>query len=445
MTVTVPADQPIVPVITGGDLGAYSLAREFHERTGIISAIVPTAVNRHLDGTSIAQLFPVGPMLDEDKVLADLHRVAQELGGDRRPLMFLPGYDHLVRIGIRYRDTLTGWGYRLPELSVEQFDRAALKDRFYQLCAQLSIPYPRTVTLQCTEQLAGQTSEEVGTELVPHVAEQLTGARLQFPVIVKADDGSAWADTRFEGRRKVHIAESADEVTDLLVKASGAGYRAGLIVQDYVPGEDNALRILHLFRTATGEITLAGLGEVIVEDHAPGLEGNARAILVPRHYDDAAAHQERELIAQGTKILDELDWHGFAMFDLKVNMETGQIVFLEMNPRLGRHHYYLTAAGSSPVVPLLAEFGEEQLDGNGVPPTSNDLPQRPVVSTTIPLRLVMDHAARSQQNQIRHAEASGTVVRPWAYRPDRTWKRRFYHWYRDRRSRQEVAHTPVKR
>ena len=61
----VPAEQPFVPVITGGDVGAYSLAREFHEAYGVVSAVVPTAVNRNLRHSRILEAFPAGPMTEE--------------------------------------------------------------------------------------------------------------------------------------------------------------------------------------------------------------------------------------------------------------------------------------------------------------------------------------------------------------------------------------------
>ncbi|WFP15859.1 hypothetical protein [Citricoccus muralis] len=427
MSVTVPSDQPLVPVITGGDLGAYSLAREFHEQAGLISAVVPTSVNRNFTGTRIAQLFPVGPMLEPKKVLADLSRVADVLEGHRRPLLLMPGYDHLVRIVLDHREELTELGYRIPELTVDQLDRGALKDRFYALCEQLGVRYPRTTTVDCGPELADSNDADARSA----IAAQIDTAGLSWPVVVKADDGGAWADVRFEGRRKVHLAHSHDDVARLARRASGAGYRAGLIVQDYVAGADSQLRILHLFRSRTGGIRSAGLGEVIIEDHAPGLEGNARAIVVPAEVTE----QERQITSQGTALLEALDWHGFAMFDLKVDADTGEPVFLEMNPRLGRHHFYLTASGINPVVDLLAEFGGDDTAAPSQSPSAPRQPhQRPAASLTIPQALAHRYANESQRRTLTEAKRLGTVQDPWDYPADRHWQRRLYHWVQRRRS-----------
>lgn len=437
MSVTVPSEQPLVPVITGGDLGAYSLAREFHELAGLISAVVPTSANRNFTGTRIAQLFPVGPMLDPQKVLGDLRRVAEELEGHRRPLLLMPGYDHLVRIGVEHREELREMGYRLPELTLDQLDRGALKDRFYALCEELGVRYPRTTTVGCGPDVAAEPESQTHAR----IAEQVDAAGLNWPVVVKADDGGAWADVRFEGRRKVHLAHSTDDIVRLARLASNAGYRAGLIVQDYVAGEDSQLRILHLFRSRTGEIRTAGLGEVIIEDHAPGLEGNARAIVVPAEVTD----QEREIISHGSALLDALDWHGFAMFDLKIDATSGEPVFLEMNPRLGRHHFYLTAAGVNPALDLLEEFGADALPGVSTDIASQDrdgtrlLNRRPVASLTIPEGLARKYASDSQCCTLDAAKKSGTLLRPWSYAADRHWQRRLYHWVQERRSASDLA------
>ena len=132
MSAQIPATQPFVPVITGGDLGAYSLAREFHEAYGVHSVVVPTAENLVVGGSKLTQLCPAGQMFDAAHVLAHLGNVADELQRDtKRPLMLLPGYDHLVRIVVDHSAQLRDMGYVFPELSATQLDQAALKEQFY--------------------------------------------------------------------------------------------------------------------------------------------------------------------------------------------------------------------------------------------------------------------------------------------------------------------------
>src|SRR5699024_11746262 len=101
MSPQIPASQPFVPVITGGDLGAYTLAREFHEAHGVISPVVPTADNLVVGGSKLTQVFPAGPMFEASAVLEDVEDIAQTLQQHKsRPLLLMAGYDHLVRLMI---------------------------------------------------------------------------------------------------------------------------------------------------------------------------------------------------------------------------------------------------------------------------------------------------------------------------------------------------------
>ena len=247
----VPAEQPFVPVITGGDVGAYSLAREFHEAFGVVSAVVPTAVNRNLRHSRILQAFPAGPMTEERPVVDALVRVAERLRGGgadpRRPLLLLAGYDHIVRFAARNRRTLESAGYTVPHPTEESLDAAALKENFYALCERLAVPYPKTRTYD-----AGRHRPEDARRFAATLG-------LRFPVILKAGDGGAWADVRFPGRRKVHVIseqEGTAEVERLVTLASDAGYRGSLIVQEMVPGPDSLLGIATFFRDGAGTTRL---------------------------------------------------------------------------------------------------------------------------------------------------------------------------------------------
>lgn len=418
MSTQIPAAQPFVPVITGGDLGAYTLAREFHEAYGVISAIVPTAPNLIVGGSKITQLFPAGQMFEAAHVLEHLGQVASQLRATTdRPLLLIAGYDHLVQIVVDHAPKLETMGYRFPHLSRQQLDKAAMKEQFYAVCEDLGIRYPRTATIDC-----GQGS----TAVAPFVA-SLTDPDWQYPLILKAGDGGAWANTRFAGRRKVHYLADAHALTAILTQAIDAGYDQHLIVQQFIPGPDSNLRILSHFRDYTGTTVLTGLAEVIVEDHAAGLEGNSRAVVVA---------PDTTLEAQGRKLMDAMNWHGFGMFDIKVHEETGEPYFLEMNPRLGRHHYYLTVAGANPAPYLYREFISQEAQ-----PAPLAI-RGPAASLTIPLKLAHQYASDEQLAQLDAAKQAKRIGRPLDYGKDRGLKRQLYQRYRLTKAAEEVRHIP---
>lgn len=405
----VPAEQSFVPVITGGDVGAYSLAREFHEAYGVVSAVVPTAVNRNLKHSRILEAFPAGPMTEEEPAVRALLEVADELDArvPGRPLLLLASYDHLVRFAARHRDALQERGYTVPYPDEDALDAAALKENFYALCQRLGVPYPDTAAY------------DAGAHTSAGLEAFLGGLRerdFAFPAILKAGDGGAWAHVRFAGRRKVHVVQDPAALRELVGKACEAGYRGSLIAQELVPGPDSQLGIATFFRDGSGQTRLVSYGEVILEDHAPGTEGNARAVL---------AGADATVARQGQALLEALDWRGFAMFDVKVDPRDGAAQFLEMNPRLGRNHYYLTAAGVNPAPYLLGEYLPEVAAavGGPVPDTGRVTTTGPVLTTTVPMSLVRAHASAPQREAIRRAARAGRVVRPFEYRADRDLRR----------------------
>lgn len=414
----IPSEQPFVPVITGGDLGSYSIARAFHEAYGVISALVPTSKNFIVGHSKIAQLFPAGPMFDETKVLTHLADIAQLLRQDNpRPLLLVTSFDYLVRIAVTHRKALVEMGYVVPDNTLEQLDQAALKENFYALCEQLDIPYPRTAVYDAGS--GAQTPEEFVAEL--------SAQKMVYPLILKAGDGGAWGEAKYEGRRKVHYFTQGSELIDVLHKAIGAGYRKNLIIQEFVPGKDSELRILHHFRNRAGDITLSGLAEVIVEDHAPNMEGSSRALIV---------RADEKVEAYGQQLMHALDWHGFGMFDIKIHEHTGEPYFLEMNPRLGRHHYYLAAAGANPARYLY----EELLNENST--TEHTSLQGPAASLTIPMWLAKKYATASQWEQMQAAKAAGTLMNPLLYSKDRSVLRSTYQLYQMTKAASQVEHVP---
>lgn len=419
----IPHQQSFVPVITGGSLGTYTLAREFHELGGLRSAIVPTRVNRHLVRTSLGELFPAGAMVDPAIVMDKLAEVARKVGGGSRPLLFLPAFDHHVQLIADHREDLEGLGFRIPQLTAAQLATAATKERFYALCDDLGLPYPRSHVFSGAR-AAGASSLEEHLRDVVDLVEQDT--ELSYPLIVKADEGGTWARVSFPGRRKVFLASGRDQLEWILRSVVEAGYHGGLILQKYLEGPDNLLRILTQFRNRTGTVSLSGYAEVIIEDHAPGLEGNARAVLAARR---------DEIAEQGASILEALDWHGFAMFDLKVDPATGRAYFLEMNPRLGQHHFYLTLAGANPAKWFIDEFlGEGAQE-------SEFVTDAPAFSTTIPSRLSHRFATEDQRRAVAAARSAGRAGNPWKYTPDQRLAHRLYLLYRDYASTGEVTHA----
>lgn len=332
----IPDSQPFVPVILGGDIGTYSLAREFHEAYGAVSVAVPAGSNGVLEHSVAVDVRPAGTMADAAVVVAHLLALARELthdGARPRPLLLCGSLDLQVALITAHRDELEPW-YTIPYVPLETMERAALKQNFYAMCAELGIAHPRTVIHDPVRPLP-----------LP--------ADLPFPLIAKPADSSAWVHAAFPGKQKVHALADRAELEDLLGRIGASGYASQIILQELVPGGDTNMRLCTYFSDQRGNVRFAAYGEVVVEEHAPRVLGNSAAIVTA---------VDRGVIDAGRRILEHLGWTGFAMFDAKLDPRDGVVKFLELNPRLGRNHYYVTAAGHNAARFYVREYLGAQYD-----------------------------------------------------------------------------------
>lgn len=321
--------QPFVPVILGGDIGTYTLAREFYEAYGVRSVVLPAAGNGVIEHSVAIELCPIGSMADESRVVAALRDLAAELKSEsERPLMLFGSLDFHIMLIAKHREQLEAQ-YVIPYPELETIEAAALKENFYALADKLDIAHPRTAVYY------------PGTEL-QEMAKDFT-----YPVIGKPSSSGDWIAAKFEGKQKIHTINSRAELESLLAKIDGSGYTSGYILQEYVPGGDDAMRLCTYFATQEGKVIFAGYGEVVIEEHAPLVLGNSAAIVTG---------QNDQMAADGARMLEELGWRGIAMIDAKYDRRDGKIKFFEINPRLGRNHFYLTAAGVNPARFYVTEF-----------------------------------------------------------------------------------------
>lgn len=320
------------PVILGGDIGAYSLARTFHEAYGVRSVVVSSASTGLVRHSSVLTSV-VEPQMDDDDVLvARLLRIADE--HPDRELILLASADWLVRAVVVNRDRLEP-RYVVPYVPLDVLDRVTDKAEFSALCTELGIAHPRTVVV------------DVGNHA------DLDTSALTFPVIAKAGSTAGYHLVEFPGKKKVFTVDSPAELRELLDRVAASGYAGSFLVQDFIPGDDSQMRILTCFSDRKGAVRFASFGHVLLEEHTPGALGNPAAIIT---------EPNPTVVAQAVRLLEHIGWTGYSNFDLKVDPRDGRTVFFELNPRLGRSNYYVTAAGRNTAAAYVREF-LEQRDG----------------------------------------------------------------------------------
>lgn len=319
----------VLPVILGGDIGAYSLARSFHEAYGVRSVVVsqfPTGVVRR---SSIVTSV-VEPQIDDVGCLvARLRQIARATSAT---CLLLGSADWHVRRVVEHRERLEDL-FVIPYPRREVLDRATDKERFSRLCAGLGIGHPQTVVYDLAA-----PGPDWGSGRPP--------ATLDYPVVAKAASTTAYHEVDFPGKKKVYHLDTAARLDDLMERLTWAGYTGRFLVQRTVGGDDAQMRILTCYSDRHARVRFASFGHVLLEEHTPGALGNPAGIVTTR---------ADEVVAQAVRLLEHIGWTGFSNFDIKVDPVDGTYRFFELNPRLGRSNYYVTAGGHNPATYYVTE------------------------------------------------------------------------------------------
>ncbi len=323
-------------VLLGGDIGIYALARAFHEQYGITSTVVTRKVAGPVADSSILETVELGMAASEQDMIDALLRVGRDKAarpGGTRPVL-LANADFLVALLAAHREAL-GELYHLPLLDDDVLEAVADKATFSQMCAEIGVPTPRTVVLD----FDGGTAPEV-----PELD-------LGWPVVAKASRSSAYNAVSFPGKRKVFEIEDRAQLLDLVSRLTAAGYRDRFVVQEMIPGDDTAMLSVTAYVDTRGGVTLLGGAQVLLEEHTPGALGNPAAMFTT---------DLPEVFEQSVRFLHHSGYRGYANFDVKIDPRDGVGKFFEVNPRIGRNNYYMTAAGANVALPVVADLVEER-------------------------------------------------------------------------------------
>ena len=383
----------VLPVVVGGDIGAYSLARAFHEAYGIRTIAVSRLAGWVVGTSSIIDNVRCEDPFDARVLAPVLQRIADE--HPDRPLLLLGSADSTVKAIIEVREEIgLDERYLAPYVSRETFVAATEKQNFTRLCQKLGVDHPGTVVVDLAEEIDDALE-------IPFA----------FPVIAKPAEVSDWKRVSFEGQSKVHTVASREELMTLLRTVREAGYRSSIIVQDRIPGDDQHMRILTVYCDADSRVRFASWGRTLLEEHAPGAIGNPAAIITG---------VDPEIVAQAQRLCERLGWTGYANFDLKHDRRDGRTKFFELNPRLGRSNYYITAGGHNPVTWYVDEHFRHALPtqgpGSGIGEDGILQDQPEVLYTVVPTALVRRYTTQPEARaQLRRVLVAGRVRNPMHY------------------------------
>ncbi|WP_067780770.1 carboxylate--amine ligase [Actinomyces vulturis] len=382
---------PLRPVIIGGDIGVYGIGRSFHEAFGCLCTAVASAPVDAVARSSFFEVEPIVEHADDETLLATLMDLA--LRYDNSDLVLMANHDLHSSFIARNRKALSKY-YALPFPDLETVDRVTDKATFAAICDELDIPTPGTVEVDMAE----ASNPDWQAPQIP----------FDFPVVAKAARGDEYDAIDFPGKRKIWFIESAEELAQLWTDLAGAGFTGVFLVQELIPGDNTQMRSITAYVDSSGSTTLMGSARVLLEDHAPTMIGNPVAMITEPF---------PQLWVQADRFFKATGYRGFANFDVKIDPRDGRALFFEVNPRIGRNNWYMTAAGANPMVPMV----EDLVDHKRVTPREVSTQ---VLYTLVPDKLLL-HYIRDEnlRSRVKSIIAQGHRYNPLFYSAEKDLRR----------------------
>ena len=383
-------EQTFQPLLFGGDINVYSVARAFHEAYGVKSVCYGKFASGPAYGSDIIDYRVCAQNEDAETFRNNVAEVAREFG-DKTVLVIGCG-DSYVKLAAENKDSFP------PNCVAAYIDGDLIntlinKEKFYELCDKYGIDHPGTFVYR----------KEMGHDFT---------LPFQPPYICKPSNGVAYWEHPFPGNEKVFTCPDRKNLEEVLDKVYAAGYPDTMIIQDFIPGDDSYMRVLTCYSDRNAKVKLMCLGHVLLEEHTPHGIGNHAVILT---------EVNEELCQKFKAFLEDLNYVGFSNFDIKYDQRDGKFKAFEINCRQGRSNYYVTGSGHNIAEYLVGDL----LEGKDLPLT---VVEEETIWRMIPRRLAYTFIPKSYHGRMKKLFRKGTDHHSMEYRPDYTLKRIWRIW-----------------
>ena len=377
----------IVPVVIGGDIGAYAICREFHQAFGVRAIALNTGFIGAIEHSRIIEPRTVASLEPKDVVPA-VSAIAQASEGRR--VLLVGNTDQLIEL-------LEDIAAQLPKNVTclcpprDAFEAVCDKATFSRLCREHGLDVP-----------AMDVVHLAGTDLI-------APTQIDFPVVAKPAVSADYYHLIVQGFKKVYYMTEQSQLDELWADLRAAGFAGDFLVQELIGGDDTYMDSLTIYIGRDGRPLMLGGAQVLLEDHAPAMLGNPVAMIT---------RQNPEQWKRAAAMLSDAGYRGFANFDIKRDPKTGRELFLDCNPRIGRNSFYNLAGGVNPMEVAVLDL----VDGRGEEPR---VVADTILYTLVPIsllrRYVRDETLLAEVNSL---VAAGKVFDPQRYDADWGLRRR---------------------
>ena len=374
------------PLLFGGDINVYSVARAFHEAYGVRSIAFGKYPSFPCKGSAILDYRVCPDNENADTFRRNVAEVARQCAG--KTVLLLGCGDSYVQLAARYNGTFPE-NVVAPYIPGELLDTLINKEKFYALCDEHGIDHPATV---------------IYDKSMGHDFTLPWGP----PYIAKPADSVAYWACGDASLNKVYVCQSWEELLASLDKVYAAGYQDHMVLQEFIPGDDSYMRVLTNYSDRNGQVKLMCLGHVLMEEHSPHGIGNHAVILT---------ECDKELEGKIKALLESLHYTGFSNFDIKYDRRDGKYKAFEINCRQGRSNYYVTGSGHN-IARLVVE---DRLLHHDLPFT---MTEDASLWRMVPRQIAFQFSPKKYHAQMKALIAAGKDHHSLVYEGDASLKRR---------------------
>ena len=318
-------EREFIPVLLGGDINTYSVARAFYEQYQVRTYIFGKFPTGPSYGSRIIH-YTANPKIDtDDCFLETVNHFARD--HKEKKIILIGCGDSYVALISKHMDKLDT-NIIAPYIDFELMNSLQQKQTFYELCEKHGVDYPGTFVY----------TRELGRDFE---------FSFSYPVILKPSDSISYWEHPFETQNKVYLINTREELDQVIDDIYGAGYDDALIIQDTIPGNDEYMYVLTGYSDHNGKVKMMCLGHVLLEEHTPHGLGNHAVIITEPNED---------LMMRVKNLLEDLKYVGFSNFDIKYDIRDQKYKFFEINTRQGRSNYYVTGSGFNVARYLVEEY-----------------------------------------------------------------------------------------
>lgn len=318
-------EREFIPVLLGGDINTYSVARAFYEQYQVKTYIFGKFPSGPSYNSRIIEYHP-DPKIDTDDCFLRTVNGFAKKHADKKVILIGCGDSYVALISKHISELEAN--IIAPYIDFELMDSLQQKETFYKLCEKHGVDFPGTLIYD----------RSMGLDFEMN---------FPFPVILKPSDSIQYWEHPFETQNKVYTIKDRNELEKVIQDIYGAGYTDKLIIQDMIPGNDEYMRVLTCYSDRDGRVKMMCLGHVLLEEHTPhGLGNHAIIITEPN----------TELMDNVKNLLEDLHYIGFSNFDIKYDRRDGKYKFFEINTRQGRSNYYVTGSGFNVAKYIVEEY-----------------------------------------------------------------------------------------